>query len=87
VVADIFAREIFVYGSVEGNLRAGDRIEIKKMAVAMGGLTAPVLVIEDGAYFKGSVEMEYSWDTADESKKRGAARTPAATARFLRESS
>lgn len=58
VTADVIAREIVVYGSVKGNLRARDRIEIKKDGSVVGDLTTARIMIEDGAYFKGSIEIE-----------------------------
>jgi cytoskeletal protein CcmA (bactofilin family) len=56
--ADIIAREVVVYGSVKGNLRAKDRIEIKKDGSVNGDLTTARIMIEDGAYFKGSIEID-----------------------------
>jgi cytoskeletal protein CcmA (bactofilin family) len=58
VNADIVAREVVVYGQVRGNLQASDRIEIKKDGSVIGDLTTARIVIEDGAYFKGSIEIE-----------------------------
>jgi cytoskeletal protein CcmA (bactofilin family) len=58
VQADIVAREVVVYGSVKGNLRARDRIEIKKDGSVVGDLTTARIMIEDGAYFKGSIEID-----------------------------
>jgi cytoskeletal protein CcmA (bactofilin family) len=58
VAADVVAREIVVYGNVKGNLRARDRIEIKKDGAVVGDLTTARIMIEDGAYFKGSIEIE-----------------------------
>jgi cytoskeletal protein CcmA (bactofilin family) len=58
VSADIVAREIVVFGTVKGNLRARDRIEIKKDGSVIGDLTTARIMIEDGAYFKGSIEIE-----------------------------
>jgi len=58
VTADIVAREVVVYGSVKGNLRARDRIEIKKDGSVVGDLTTARIMIEDGAYFKGSIEID-----------------------------
>jgi len=49
-----------VYGSVKGNLRAKDRIEIKKDGSVNGDLTTARIMIEDGAYFKGSIEIDKS---------------------------
>jgi cytoskeletal protein CcmA (bactofilin family) len=58
VTADIIAREVVVYGNVKGNLRAKDRIEIKKDGSVNGDLTTARIMIEDGAYFKGSIEID-----------------------------
>ncbi|MGC8761722.1 MAG: bactofilin family protein [Bryobacteraceae bacterium] len=52
----IRAREIVVYGAVQGNLDAAERVEIKKGARVIGDLKAQRPVIEDEAYFKGNVE-------------------------------
>ena len=52
LTADVVAREVVVYGSVKGNLRARDRIEIKKDGSVVGDLTTARIMIEDGAYFK-----------------------------------
>src|SRR6266851_10430631 len=58
VTADIIAREVVVFGNVKGNLRAKDRIEIKKDGSVNGDLTTSRIMIEDGAYFKGSIEID-----------------------------
>jgi cytoskeletal protein CcmA (bactofilin family) len=60
LTADIIAREVVVFGSVKGNLRAKDRIEIKKDGSVNGDLTTARIMIEDGAYFKGSIEIDKS---------------------------
>jgi len=62
VTADVVAREVVVYGNVKGNLRARDRIEIKKDGSVVGDLTTARIMIEDGAYFKGSIEIDRSGD-------------------------
>ena len=58
VTADIIAREVVVFGTVKGNLRAKDKIEIKKDGSVNGDLTTARIMIEDGAYFKGSIEID-----------------------------
>ena len=58
VTANIIAGEVVVYGSVKGNVRAKNRIEIKKDGSVTGDLTTPQILIEGGACFKGSVEIE-----------------------------
>ena len=69
VTADVVAREVVVYGSVKGNLRARDRIEIKKDGSVVGDLTTARIMIEDGAYFKGSIEIDKTGDAGESSEK------------------
>jgi cytoskeletal protein CcmA (bactofilin family) len=80
VTADIIAREVIVYGNVKGNLRARDRIEIKKDGSVVGDLTTARIMIEDGAYFKGSIEIDKAGDGGSEEKPSYKhSRTPATT--------
>jgi len=58
LTADVVAREIVVYGSVTGSLHAHGRIEIKKDGSVVGDLTTARIMIEDGAYVKGAVEID-----------------------------
>ncbi len=81
VSADVVAREVVVYGSVKGNLRARDRIEIKKDGSVVGDLTTARIMIEDGAYFKGSIEIDKAAENAGHSDldKPAYTRTPVAS--------
>jgi cytoskeletal protein CcmA (bactofilin family) len=56
--SEINAREVVVYGNAAGNLRARDRVEIKKDGQVIGDITTTRISIEDGAYFKGHIEIE-----------------------------
>jgi cytoskeletal protein CcmA (bactofilin family) len=58
VVADIEARDLTVNGKMSGNVDASERVKISNSAVVTGDIRAPRVVIEDGARFKGSIEME-----------------------------
>jgi cytoskeletal protein CcmA (bactofilin family) len=60
LMADINARDVVVYGYVKGNVRARGRIEIKKDGSVVGNLTTAQIMIEDGADFKGSIEIDRS---------------------------
>ncbi len=60
VISEIVAREVIVYGNVDGDLTARDRIEIKKDGSVVGDLSTARIVIEDGAYFKGHIEIDKS---------------------------
>lgn len=75
VTADVIAREVVVYGNVKGNLRARDRIEIKKDGSVVGDLTTARIMIEDGAYFKGSIEIDKAGEASDSSDIEKAAYT------------
>ena len=80
LTADVMAREIVVYGSVKGNLRATDKIEIKKDGSVIGDLTTARIMIEDGAYFKGSIEIDgkaAAAESVSESSKPVYSRVPA----------
>lgn len=79
LTADIIAREVVVYGTVKGNLRAKDRIEIKKDGSVHGDLTTARISIEDGAYFKGSIEIDKTAER-DTSSAFSKSATPAAAA-------
>jgi cytoskeletal protein CcmA (bactofilin family) len=57
VVGDIVAREAVISGEVTGDISAFDRIEIKKSAAIVGDLSTGKIVIEEGAYFKGGIEI------------------------------
>jgi cytoskeletal protein CcmA (bactofilin family) len=57
VVADIVAREAVISGEVSGDISACDRIEIKKSATVVGDLTTSKIMIEEGAYYKGVIEI------------------------------
>jgi cytoskeletal protein CcmA (bactofilin family) len=56
--SEITAREVIVYGNASGNLRARDRVEIKKDGQVIGDITTTRISIEEGAYFKGHIEIE-----------------------------
>ena len=58
VSAQVLARMISIEGEVDGNLVAEELIVLKKSARVRGDLVAPRVVIEDGARFKGTIDME-----------------------------
>jgi cytoskeletal protein CcmA (bactofilin family) len=57
VSGEITASEVVVYGQVTGNLLASGRIEIKNHGSVVGDMTTSRIMIEDGAYFKGAIEI------------------------------
>ena len=57
VQAGVKAREIVVLGTIHGNVEAADKIDIRKDARLVGDIKTARIVIEDGAYFKGSIDI------------------------------
>src|SRR5271170_2582241 len=57
VSANVNAREIVVLGKVRGNLTASDRVDIRSDGSLTGDVVAARISIEDGAYFKGGIDI------------------------------
>jgi cytoskeletal protein CcmA (bactofilin family) len=57
VHAGIKARDVVALGSITGNVEASDKIEIHKEAKLVGDIRTSRIIIEDGAYFKGSIDI------------------------------
>jgi len=58
VRANINAKGVVVQGKVEGNIRASERAELHKTAVITGDIVTRRIAIEEGAYFKGKVDIQ-----------------------------
>jgi cytoskeletal protein CcmA (bactofilin family) len=57
VIANLDAKKVVVVGNVEGNIKASEVIEMQKTGMVTGDVTTARIAIEDGAFFKGSVNM------------------------------
>lgn len=57
VTGDITARDIIVLGNVRGNVSATDRVDIRAEGMLSGDIAATRISIEDGAYFKGGIDI------------------------------
>jgi len=68
--SEISAREVVVYGNASGNLKARDRVEIKKDGQVIGDISTSRISIEDGAYFKGHIEIERSQSSSQSAKEK-----------------
>jgi cytoskeletal protein CcmA (bactofilin family) len=55
--ASVKAREVVVLGTVNGNVEASEKIDIRKEARLVGDIKTGRIMIEDGAYFKGSIDI------------------------------
>ncbi len=58
VRADVYAHSVYVDGYLEGDLYGSERVHIRKSAQVRGNVTSPRVSLEDGAKFKGSIEMD-----------------------------
>jgi len=58
VSANINAREVVVIGKVKGNMTASDRVDIRNEGSLTGDVIAARISIEDGAYFKGGIDIQ-----------------------------
>jgi len=57
VKADITARNLTIGGTLDGNVHASERTELRKTAVVNGDVQTRRIAIEEGAYFKGKLEI------------------------------
>jgi cytoskeletal protein CcmA (bactofilin family) len=63
VAANITAREVVVLGKVRGNIQASDRVDIRSEGSLTGDVAAARISIEDGAFFKGGIDIRKPGDT------------------------
>src|SRR6266853_433591 len=57
VHSSVKAREVVVLGNIQGNVEASDKLEVRKDARLVGDIKTARIIIEDGAYFKGSIDI------------------------------
>jgi cytoskeletal protein CcmA (bactofilin family) len=75
VAANVSAREIVVLGKVRGNCQASDRVDIRSEGSLTGDVIAARISIEDGAFFKGGIDIR---KPGNEAKGGATTTTPAA---------
>jgi len=76
VSANINAREIVVLGKVRGNLTASDRVDIRSDGSLTGDVVAARISIEDGAFFKGGIDIRKAGAKPEEVKAAAAVAAP-----------
>jgi cytoskeletal protein CcmA (bactofilin family) len=76
IQASIKAREVLVLGTIQGNVEAFERLEIRKDAKLLGDIRTARIVIEDGAYFKGSIDIIKPEPVKAAAKPAASAATP-----------
>jgi cytoskeletal protein CcmA (bactofilin family) len=58
VRAHVSGREVVVHGKLDGNIRGSDRVELKRTSVVVGDIATQRIVIEEGAFFKGNIDVQ-----------------------------
>ncbi|HKD78264.1 MAG TPA: polymer-forming cytoskeletal protein [Candidatus Angelobacter sp.] len=76
IKATISARDLIVHGRVEGNVNATGRVELRKSCTLMGDVATGRIVIEDGAFFKGAIDIR----ERDDNEAKPETRKPMAAA-------
>ena len=73
VKANLSARSAVIHGKLEGNINAVDRVDLKQSAVVTGDIVTQRIAIDEGAYFKGGVDISRgaSAHSAAETKPEG----------------
>ncbi len=84
VNANITAREIVVTGKVRGNLSASDRVDIRNEGSLTGDVVAQRISIEDGAFFKGGIDIRKPGQKANGEEKADKPTMEAASAAAAR---
>lgn len=64
VQANVNAREVVILGKLNGNVTAVDRVEIKAQGALTGDVSAARISIEDGAFFKGGIDIRKAGSAA-----------------------
>ena len=67
VGANVTAREVIVLGKLRGNVTASDRVDIRAEGALSGDVAAARISIEDGAFFKGGIDIRKADAKADKS--------------------
>jgi cytoskeletal protein CcmA (bactofilin family) len=58
VRANIEARNVILHGRVDGDIHASERVELRKSASLSGDISTARISIEDGAFFKGGIDIQ-----------------------------
>ena len=72
--ANIQAQSVVVFGRIEGNVRGSERVELRKSAIVSGDILTQRIVIEDGAFLKGGIDIQ-----KPESRREYAAAAPSSS--------
>ena len=73
VNANIKAQEIIVFGTIKGNVESESRVSLRTGASIVGDIKTAGIVIEDGAYFKGGIDISKNGEGKQAPKAQGSA--------------
>lgn len=73
IKAAITARDVIVHGRVEGNISGSERVELKRACTLIGDVSTHRVAIEDGAFFKGAIDVKDAHDKSEARKPVAAA--------------
>lgn len=71
VNANIKAREIVVFGTIKGNVESESRVSLRTGASIVGDIKTAGIVIEDGAYFKGGIDISRNGESRNGESRNG----------------
>ncbi len=57
VRANVQAKDVVIHGKVDGNVTGAEKVELRKSSVVTGDINTQRIVIEDGAFFKGAIDI------------------------------
>ena len=77
VRASVNAKGVIVQGKLDGNIRASERAELTKSAIAVGDIVTQRIAIEEGAFFKGKVDIQKDTTQKDAAKTEAKPAPPA----------
>src|ERR1700683_1293919 len=72
VNANIKAQEITIFGTIKGNVESESRVSLRTGASIVGDIKTAGIVIEDGAYFKGGIDISKGGEGNSTPKAQGA---------------
>ncbi|HBH34952.1 MAG TPA: polymer-forming cytoskeletal protein [Gammaproteobacteria bacterium] len=58
IQADVYAKNITIQGELSGDLHGAEKVTVTRSGKVRGNIIAPRVVLEDGASFKGSIDMD-----------------------------
>ncbi len=76
VQANINAKKVIILGSVKGNIRAVDSVDVRKSGSLVGDLVVAGISIAEGAYFKGSIDIQKAGEAPSKPEQPKAAMEP-----------